>query len=135
MELCTLLSESLGENAQVTMIDKSDAFIFGFSKLDLMIGRTTLDAVRLPYSKFVKPGVRLLRETITAIDPGTRRVTTDRGVHDCDYLIVALGADYDVAATPGLDQVNEFYSVAGANRLREVLPAFRKGHAIIGVSA
>ena len=124
MELSTILSESLGDKVQVTLIDKSDAFIFGFSKLDLMFGHTTLDAVRLPYRNFVKPGVRILRETVTAIDPTTRRVTTDAGVHDCDYLVVALGADYDVAATPGLEGANEFYSVAGANLLREILPGF-----------
>ena len=85
MELSTILSESLGDKVQVTLIDKSDAFIFGFSKLDVMFGRTTLDAVRLPYRNFVKPGVRLLRETVTAIDATTRRVTTDAGTHDCDY--------------------------------------------------
>ena len=33
---------------EVTLIDKSDAFVFGYSKLDVMFGRTTLDAVRLP---------------------------------------------------------------------------------------
>jgi sulfide:quinone oxidoreductase len=135
MELCTLLSESLGDKVQVAMIDKADAFIFGFSKLDVMFGRTTADAVRLPYRKFVKPGVRLLRETITAIDPTTRRVTTNAGVHDCDYLVVALGADYDVPYTPGLEHANEFYSLAGANRLRAILPTFKKGHAVVGVSA
>jgi len=133
MELCTILSESLGDKVQVTLIDKSDAFVFGYSKLDVMFGRTTLDAVRIPYRHFVKPGVRLLRETVTAIDPITRRVTTDAGVHDCDFLVVALGADYDIAATPGLDGANEFYSVAGANRLREILPTFSKGRAIVGV--
>jgi sulfide:quinone oxidoreductase len=92
-----------------------------------MFGRTSLDAVRLPYAKL------LMRETITAIDPAARRVTTDAGVHDCDYLVVALGADYDLAATPGLETANEFYTVAGADRLREILPAFSKGHAIVGV--
>lgn len=101
LELSTLLSESVGDEVQVTLIDKSDAFIFGYSKLDLMFGRATLDSVRLPYRHFVKPGVRLLRETVTAVDPKTRRVTTDAGTHDGDYLVVALGADYDFAATPG----------------------------------
>lgn len=133
MELSTLLSESVGDKVEVTLIDKSDAFIFGYSKLDLMFGRATLDEVRLPYRRFVKPGVRLLRETVTAVDPATRRVTTDAGTHDGDYLVVALGADYDFAATPGLESVNEFYSVAGADRLREILPAFAKGRALIGV--
>ena len=74
-----------------------------------------------------------MRQTITAIDPDTRRVTTDGGTYDADFLIVALGADYDMAATPGLAEVNEFYSVAGAARLRDVLPSFNKGKALIGV--
>ncbi|HSW09231.1 NAD(P)/FAD-dependent oxidoreductase [Aquabacterium sp.] len=133
MELSTILSETLADEVQVTLIDQSDAFVFGYSKLDVMFGRTTLDAVRLPYRHFAKPGVRLLRETVQAIDPASRRVTTDAGSHDCDYLVVALGADYDIAATPGLADVNEFYSVAGANRLREILPSFSKGRALIGV--
>lgn len=133
MELSTILSESLGNDVAVTLIDKSDAFVFGYSKLDVMFGRTTLDAVRLPYRNFVKPGVRLLREAVETIDPVSRRVTTDKGTHDCDYLVVALGADYDIAATPGLEGANEFYSVAGANRLRDILPSFTKGHAVVGV--
>jgi sulfide:quinone oxidoreductase len=89
--------------------------------------------VRLPYKTFAKPGVHLLRETVTDINPATRRVKTDAGVHDCDILVVALGADYDLAATPGLESANEFYSVAGANALRDILPTFTKGHAIVGV--
>jgi sulfide:quinone oxidoreductase len=119
LEFCTLLSESLGGDVDVTLIDKSDAFIFGYSKLDVLFGRTTLDAVRLPYRHFVKPGVRFLRQTITAIDPGARHVTTDGGAYQADVLVVALGADYDLDATPGLvDGGNEFYSVAGAQRMR-----------------
>ena len=70
--------------------------------------------MRLPYRDIAKPGVRVLRETVTAIDPEARRVTTDAGVHEADVLVVALGADYDFDATPGLAEGgNEFYSVAG----------------------
>ena len=133
MELSTLLSESLRDQVEVTLIDSSDAFVFGFAKLDVMFGHAAADDVRLPYRSFVHPGVRLLRETVTAIDPATRRVTTDAGTHDADVLVVALGADYDFAATPGLAAENEFYSVAGAARLRDVLPTFERGHALVGV--
>jgi sulfide:quinone oxidoreductase len=134
LELSTRLSESFGGNLDVTLIDKSDTFVFGYSKLDLMFGDTTLDAVRLPYRNFVKPGVNFRPETITAIDPNSRRVTTNAGTYEADFVVVALGADYDMDATPGLAEGgNEFYSVAGAARLRDVLPAFSKGHAIIGV--
>ncbi len=129
-----MLSEALGDDVEVTLIDKNDSFVFGFSKLDVMFGRTTLDAVRLPYSEISKPGVRFLRETITAIDPDARSVTTDGGAYEADVLVVALGADYDFDATPGLAEGgNEFYSVAGAQRLGELLPAFTRGRAVIGV--
>jgi sulfide:quinone oxidoreductase len=134
LELSTMLSDARGEGVEVTLIDKADAFVFGYSKLDVMFGRTTLDAVRLPYADVVKPGVRVLRETITAIDPQERRVTTDQGEHQADVLVLALGADYDLDATPGLAQAgNEFYSVAGAQRLAELLPEFSSGRAVIGV--
>ena len=136
MELSTLLSEALGETADVTVIEKSDAFIFGYSKIDVMFGRATPEAVRLPYRNFVKPGVCFVQETITAIDPAARRVSTNGGTHEADFLVVALGADFDLAATPGLaEDGNEFYSVAGASRAREVLFAFSKGPAIVGVSS
>ncbi len=133
LELATILSEELGDDAGVTLIDGADAFVFGYSKLDVMFGRVEPDSVRLPYLDFSKPGVRLLRETITAIDPGTRTVTTDAGVHQADVLVVALGADYDFDATPGLPDAGEFYSVAGAERFRGVLPSFTSGKAVVGV--
>ncbi len=134
LELSTMLSETLGDAVDVTLIDKSDSFVFGFSKLDVMFGRTTADAVRLAYRDIAKPGVRVLRETITAIDPEARRVTTDAGVHEADVLVIALGADYDMDATPGLAEGgNEFYSVAGATLLAGIIPTFSQGHAVIGV--
>ena len=77
LELSTLMAEAFGDGVDLTLIDKSDAFVFGYSRLDVMFGRMTLDAVRLPYRNFVKPGVRLKRETVSAIDPVGRRVTTD----------------------------------------------------------
>jgi sulfide:quinone oxidoreductase len=129
-----MLSGTLGDGIDLTLIDKGDAFVFGFSKLDIMFGKETPEAVRVPYAQIAKPGVRVRRELITAIDPVAKRVTTTCATYDADILVVALGADYDVAATPGLAETgHEFYSVAGATRLREVLPTFTRGHAVVGV--
>jgi sulfide:quinone oxidoreductase len=134
LELATVLSDALGDDAGVTLIDENDAFVFGYAKLDVMFGKAAPGEVRLPYHDFGKPGVRFLRETITAIDPEARRVTTNRGMHEADVLVVALGADYDFDATPGLAEVGtEFYSVGGAERMRDVLPTFTGGRAVVGV--
>jgi NADPH-dependent 2,4-dienoyl-CoA reductase/sulfur reductase-like enzyme len=102
LELATTLSEALGDDVAVTLIDKNDSFVFGYSKLDVLFGRATADAVRIPYARIAKPGVRFVQETITAIDPEARRVTTDADAHEADVLVIALGADYDLDATPGL---------------------------------
>ena len=86
------------------------------------------------YRDIVKPGVRVLCETVTAIDPESRLVSTDAGTHAADVLVIALGADYDMDATPGLAEAgNEFYSVAGAERLARIIPSFSRGHAVIGI--
>jgi sulfide:quinone oxidoreductase len=135
LELATMLSEvDRGDAFDVALIERSDAFVFGYAKLDVMFGRTALDAVRLPYRAISKPGIRVLRESVTEIDPESRRVTTDAGTHEADVLVIALGADYDVEATPGLAEAgDEFYSVAGAARLAGKLDAFTSGRAVVGV--
>jgi sulfide:quinone oxidoreductase len=133
LELSTTLSEELGDRVDVTLIDANDAFVFGYSKLDVMFGRTPLDAVRLPYGAISKRGVRFVQERVTAIDPDRKSATTDGGIYEADYLVVALGADYDLDHTPGLAESNEFYSVAGAARLAGVLPEFTSGRVVVGV--
>jgi sulfide:quinone oxidoreductase len=133
LELSTMLSEAFGDAIEVTLIDQSEAFYFGFSKLDVMFGRTTRDAVLLPYRNILKPGVRFLQETITSVDPVARRVTTSRGTHEADFLVIALGADYDFAATPGLAEATEFYTLAGATRLGGLLKTFTGGRVLIAV--
>ena len=134
LELSTRLSEELGADVDVTLIDQADAFVFGFSKLDVMFGKREPDAVRLRYEDITTPHVRFRQESITSIDPEARRVATDLETYEADVLVVALGADYDLAATPGLAEAgNEFYTVAGAEVLRDRIPSFQIGTAIVGV--
>jgi sulfide:quinone oxidoreductase len=134
LELTTALSDACGDDIDVVLVDKNDAFVFGFSKLDVMFGRQLPAAVRHPYRDIVKPGVRFVQTTVRSIDPTARRTVTDAGTFDADVLVVALGADYDLAATPGLvDGGHEFYSIPGALALRELLPRFDRGPAIVGV--
>ena len=115
LELTTILSDAFGEAIDIVLIDRGDAFVFGFSKLDVMFGRQMPADVRHPYCDIVKPGVRFLQSTVRSIDPAARRVVTGDGTFEADVLVVALGADLDPAATPGLvEDGHEFYSVAAA---------------------
>jgi sulfide:quinone oxidoreductase len=134
LELATRLSETLHDAVRVTLLDRNDAFIFGYSKLEVMLGRQSPEEIRLPYAAFVKDGVEFRQETVVAIDPAARHVTTDANTYEADYLVIAMGADYDMAATPGLEQGGfEFYTVPGAARLRDKLADFDGGKVIVSV--
>lgn len=134
LELSSRLSSELADEVDVTLIDQSDSFVFGFSKLDLMFGRQELDDIRHLYRDIAKPNVTFRQESVISIDPTSKRVITTGGTYDPDVLVVALGADLAPEATPGLTECgHEFYSPAGAAVVRELLPNFTGGNVVIGV--
>jgi len=134
LELTTKLSAALGADADVVLIDKGEGFVFGFSKLDVMFGHARADAVVHRYADIVKPGVQFVPATIRSIDPRARRVETDAGAFEADIMVVVLGADLHPHDTPGLlEGGHEFYTVAGAFALHDVLANFGGGKVIVGV--
>jgi sulfide:quinone oxidoreductase len=72
LELTTRLSEEFGDDVDVVLIDQSDRFIFGFSKLDVMFGRAVSSTVLHPYRDLAEPGVRFVQSTVRSIDPATQ---------------------------------------------------------------
>jgi sulfide:quinone oxidoreductase len=134
LELTARLSRFLGDEVRVTLIDQADSFVFGFSKLEILFGHQTRAEVRCPYRDISRSGVEFRQERVLAIDPGARHVVTDGGEYDADVLVVALGADYNPSETPGFEaDGQEYYSVEGAERLREVLPSFIGGDVVIAI--
>src|SRR4051794_37122474 len=134
LELATRLSETVSDAVRVTLLDRNDSFYFGFSKLEVMLGRQSADAVRLRYDDMAREGVEFRQETVVDIDPVARRVSTDVGVHEADILVLAMGADYDFAATRGFeDGGHDYYTLAGAERLRDALADFHGGRVLVSV--
>jgi sulfide:quinone oxidoreductase len=136
LELTTRLSEEFGDDADMVLIDQNDGFVFGFSKLDVMFGKAQAEAVRHSYTDVVKPGVQFVQATIRSIDPVAKHVETDAGSFDADILVVALGADLEPSATPGLVEGGcEFYTVPGALAARDALAGFEGGRVVVGVTS
>ncbi|GAA1038265.1 FAD/NAD(P)-binding oxidoreductase [Virgisporangium ochraceum] len=136
LEVATTVTRECGPDVELTLIDRAEGFVFGFSKLDVMFGRTPPGRVLHRYADLVNPGVRFVSATVTAIDPHTRRIETTAGPFEADLLVVALGADLHPEATPGLlEGGNEFYTVDGAFRAREVLERFDGGRVVVAVTS
>ena len=116
------------------LIDKGDAFVFGFSKLEVMFGRRHAGGGP---SSLPRSG-----ETGRAIPAYNGAFVRSRGAHGGDgrgRICRGLsgrraGRRLDPAATPGLvEGGNEFYTVPGAFAMRDVIARFERGPAIIGV--
>jgi len=134
LELSSRLSSELPDQVEITLIDKNEGFIFGFSKFDLMLGHATRPEVTFFYRDIAKPSVDFRQETVLAIDPEQRRVTTDKQSYEADVLVVALGAEYNIDATLGfVEGGHEFYSIPGAIALNETLQSFKSGKLVIGI--
>lgn len=136
LEVATTLAGELAADVDVVLIDAAAGFVFGFSKLDVMFGRASVEHVMHPYAGIERPGLRFVQTTVRALDPEAKRVTTDVGTFDADILVVALGADLDPAATPGLvEGGHDFYSLDSALGLRDVLAEFAGGRVVVGVTS
>ncbi|MEV6390163.1 NAD(P)/FAD-dependent oxidoreductase [Nocardia xishanensis] len=134
LELASRLSHSLADEVRIVLIDRNDSFTFGFAKLEILFRDVPPERVRVPYADLAHPGVEFRREEVTAIDPRTRRVVTDKSEYEPDILVVALGADYDPAATPGfVEDGYEYYSIEGACRLRDRLATFEGGDVLLAI--
>ena len=134
LEVASRLSTEAADRVDVTVIDQSDSFVFGFSKLDTLFGKSKT-TWRTPYKNLNLPSVTFRQERIQRIDPDAKKVETSDGTYDADVIVVALGADLDVDATPGLATGgHEFYSVAGAEHAAKAISEFDQGHAVIAVA-
>jgi len=137
LEVTSRLAARFGDAVDVTLIDAADSFIFGFSKLDVMFGRVPESHVAHAYRDLVeRPGARFVQARIESIDPTSKQVDTDAGTFDADVLVVALGANLDTSAVPGmLEGGHEFYTVRGAFAVRDVLANFDGGRVVIAVTS
>jgi len=97
-----------------------------------MLGQKTVAEVSYSRHSLRLRGIDLMETEIEGIDVGKGEVTTGQGALRGDYLIIALGADYNMTLVPGLDRAaHEFYSLEGAARLRDVLRDFSRGDLVI----
>lgn len=135
LETASGLDAALKGDHEITLVDRNDAFSVGFSKVDVLFGRRTEEQVRYRYADLRAERVRFVKAEAKLIDTAARRVETTAGTFAYDYLVIALGADLAHDATPGFREsgAHEFYSMAGAVRLKPVLEAFDGGTLLLGI--
>jgi sulfide:quinone oxidoreductase len=125
------LRSLLPKEHRVVLIDSQTIFYFGVAKTWIAIGEAEPKQVMHSLVPLKKKGIEVEKATVTRIDAASRKVETDRGIFTGDYLVIALGADTNMGAIPGLaSAAKTFYTLDGAIELRDVLAKFSGGDVV-----
>ncbi len=130
------LRKTLPKEHRVVLVDREPDFVFAPSLLWLMTGGRTVATISRPLVRLEQKGVEFVRGMIQRIDVERREAVVDGRTLVGEYLIVALGADLAPDAIPGLAQAgHNFYTLGGAQGLRDALTSFAGGRLVVLTAA
>ncbi len=116
----------------IVVVDRAADFHVGAGKTWIALGERKYAEIARPRAGLLAPGVDCAQAAVTALELAARRVVTGQGPLRFDHLVIALGADLNLAAVPGLaEAAHTFYTVDGAERLRPALERFAGGDLVL----
>lgn len=126
---------------RVVMIDRTFSGSLGLSALRVLGGWRRPEDVTATLKQTALLGVSLQTGEVTAVDTAAATVSYRAGdaEHSLAYdaLLIALGAELDTAALPGLDaaisagRAAQFYTPDGADALRRSVEQFTAGRIVV----
>ena len=129
------LRRHLQDGHEVVLVDEADSFLMGLRKLWALVGHGTLEEGSRPRESLNARGIRFLRRRVSGIDPAKRRVDTDGGSLDGDFLVVALGATPKPELVPGLSEhAFNLYDRDAIPGLAQELDRFSGGRIVIAIA-
>ena len=139
---CAKYLRKWGPHIEVTLIEPNDKFV-SCPRSNLVIGGLrNMDYLTHGYDNLPKHGIRMVKDTVVAIDPGKRTVTTKGGTTlGYDRLVLAPGIDVRTDTVKGFQEAEAAGKVvhawkAGAQTalLRKQLEAMPDGGVfVIGI--
>jgi sulfide:quinone oxidoreductase len=122
------LRKLLPRQHRVVLVEREAQHLFTPSLLWLMTGDRRADRIVRPLERLERKGIEVIRGEIERIEPEERRVVVNGKTLQGDYVIVSLGAELAPETIPGLAEAgHNFYTLAGAETLRDALRGFRSG--------
>jgi sulfide:quinone oxidoreductase len=125
----------LGDDHEITLIDRNDRFYMGFAKLWDLGGVRPLADGTAALSRLEARGIHFLQTTITAIDPEARTVATAEGRLPADALLVALGAGPSAAHLDLLagEGAHDLYDGDALPAMRRDIAAVDSGRVVVSI--
>ncbi len=134
--VANLLVKGLRGDASVTVVDPAGMHVYQPGFLYVALGQANGRWLSRDERTLLRPEVELVIERAERIGTGEGVVHLARGGKiPYDYLVLATGARLVPEQIPGaVEAANEFYSLEGAQRLREAIRTFSGGRVVVGIA-
>lgn len=130
------LRKLLPRTDRVVLFDREAYHLFQPSLLWLAVGWREADGIRRRLDRLRRKGIEVVTAEVTRIDPSTRTVTAGGTAFTGDAMIVALGADLDPDAIPGLSASgHNLYTLDGASAIRSAVESITSGRIVVLTAA
>jgi sulfide:quinone oxidoreductase len=122
------LRKALPRDDRVVLVDRAEQHVYQASLPWVLAGSRGIPQISRPLEHAARRGIEFIRGEVTGISPTERSATIDGRVLRADALIIALGAEYNLAAVSGLAEAGHcFYTPEGAVAGQRALDAFQGG--------
>ena len=129
------LRRLFGGEHRVVLIDRGERFSMGLRKLWELVGIGTIAEGSRSRRLLAGGGVEFVQASVEAIDPDARRVRSDRGSWEADFLVVALGAEPRPDLVAGMaEHTYDVWEAARVPAARAALEAFAGGRICVVIA-
>jgi sulfide:quinone oxidoreductase len=130
------LRRALPRSDRVVLVDRAAGHVFPPSLLWLLVGKRQTPQISRPLERVAGGGIEFIHGEVTRIRAQERAVDIDGRTLNGDALVIALGAEYNPAAVPGLAEAGQcVYTLEGASAGYAALRAFNGGRIVVLTAA
>ena len=130
------LRKRLGRRHRIVLVDKESEHVFAPSLLWLMVDDRSPESIQRPLARLERHGIEVRRGEVERIDPNRRTAVVAGEELSAEFMVIGLGAALAPEAIPGLsDAGHNFYTLEGAQSLRDELRSFSGGRVVVLTAA
>jgi len=128
------LRKLLPREHRIVLIDRSVRHSFAPAYSAVMLGYRVPGQISRDLRRLNRRGIEFVAAEITGIDLSRKTVRFDGQELAYNYLIVSLGTQYSAGEISGLGSAYTYYTLDGAEGLREEIARFTSGRIVIVVA-
>ncbi|OGC12721.1 hypothetical protein A3D23_03155 [candidate division WOR-1 bacterium RIFCSPHIGHO2_02_FULL_53_26] len=129
-----VLRKKLAAEHKIILIDQSQDHFFYPSLLWVLDGGRTPAQIVKRLDRLDRKGIIFRQAAVQKIDLAEKKVLAGGESFAYDYLVIALGAEHNYAALPGLTPERSLFDLSGILAAKEKLKAFTGGKVFVVVA-